>query len=98
VNEAESYSIIRAPHISEKSTIIGANRQYVFKIDREANKAKVKKAVEKLFNVKVKSVQICNVKSKPARTGRVQGRHKAWKKAYVSLDQGHTIELANDAA
>lgn len=60
---------------------------------RFANKQDVKNAVEKLFEVKVESVNILNVKGKARRFGRVEGRTKAWKKAYVKLAEGHDINF-----
>ncbi|MDE4951056.1 50S ribosomal protein L23, partial [Francisella tularensis] len=65
----------------------------VFEVDRFENKQDVKNAVEKLFEVKVESVNILNVKGKARRFGRVEGRTKAWKKAYVTLAEGHDIKV-----
>jgi large subunit ribosomal protein L23 len=86
------FKTLLAPHVTEKSAYGSEeNRRYVFKILKDATKLDVKRAVEKLFNVKVISVCVCNVKGKATRFGRVLGRHKHWKKAYVTLAKGEEI-------
>ncbi len=86
--------VLLAPHVSEKAAVAAdANRQFVFKVLPDANKAEIKGAVEKLFEVKVENVQVSNVKGKKKRFGQVQGRRANWKKAYVTLQEGHDIEL-----
>ncbi len=85
------FKVLLAPHVSEKSA--GRDRQYVFKVVAGANKLTIKKAVEMFFSVKVKNVRTLNNKGKPARFGRTIGRHKAWKKAYVTLTEGQHIEI-----
>lgn len=89
--------LIQSPHMSEKA-VIGKekNREYVFHVLKAATKPDVKQAVELMFNTKVESVRIVNVKSKPKRFGQIQGRSKAWKKAYVKLQVGHEIEFAGN--
>ncbi len=86
--------VLLAPHISEKSAMAAdANRQFVFKVLPSANKKEIKDAVELLFEVKVDSVQVCNVKGKKKRFGQIQGRRPNWKKAYVTLQEGYDIEF-----
>ena len=68
--------------------------QVVFKVATDATKPEVKAAVELLFNVKVDSVQILNVKGKVKRFGRFTGRRSDWKKAYVSLTPGQEIDFS----
>ncbi len=85
--------VLLEPRMTEKGARIGALRQYVFKVMMNANKLEIKRAVEQLFNVKVKGVQVSRMKSKTKRFGRVEGKQKAWKKAYVQLAEGHSIEL-----
>ena len=65
----------------------------VFKVAKDATKPEIKQAVEALFTVKVRSVQVSNMKSKSARFGKTMGRHKAWKKAYVILALDQEIDL-----
>lgn len=88
--------VIQAPHMSEKAAIGREKREYVFHVLKSATKPDVKDAVELMFNTKVESVRIVNVKSKPKRFGQILGRSKAWKKAYVKLQAGHEIEFAGN--
>ena len=86
--------VLLAPTISEKSTFVGdKNNQVVFRVADDATKPEIKAAVELLFKVKVKSVQVANVKGKEKKTGRIMGRRRNWKKAYVSLAQGQEINF-----
>jgi len=94
MNQERLMKVLLAPHVSEKSTMVAeANNQVVFKVVPDATKAEVKKAVEMLFDVKVESVQVLNVKGKAKRTGKVEGRRKNWRKAYVSLAEGNEIDF-----
>lgn len=87
--------IIKSPHLSEKATIAAELRnEYVFEVSKDATKPQVKEAVEFLFKTKVKTVRIVNVKTKPKRFGQIQGRSKAWKKAYVTLLADQKIDFA----
>ena len=86
--------IILGPHVSEKSTrIADANNQVTFKVLRDATKPEIKQAVELLFDTKVKSVAVANMKGKQKRFGRIAGRRQDWKKAYVSLQPGEDIDF-----
>lgn len=88
-------NVILRPHMSEKASIGTEKRQeYVFEVIRNATKPDVKHAVELLFKAKVESVRIVNVKTKPRRFGQIQGKSKAWKKAYVKLQAGQAIDFA----
>lgn len=88
-------SIIEAPLVSEKSTNSAEqNRQFVFKVKRNANKIEIKSAVEAMFNVEVDSVNVLNVKGKEKRFGRSVYHKSDWKKAYVKLKPGHDIEFS----
>lgn len=89
----KSLKILLAPRISEKASNLKAIGQYVFKVRSDATKFDVAKAVSSLFNVKVDSVRICNVNGKKRRFGNVAGKRKDWKKAYVSLQEGYSINL-----
>ena len=97
MNVERLYSVILAPHVSEKSAIMGeANNQYAFKVARDASKPEIKEAVEKIFNVVVEDLQVLNVKGKTKRTGRGKVRSRSdWKKAYVRLEAGHEIDFAD---
>lgn len=93
------HRIILAPVVSEKSTRLGDKHgQVVFRVLRDAHKDEIRRAVELLFKVKVENVQTLIVYGKSRRTGRVLGRRKDWKKAYVRLAQGQKIDFGAGAA
>ncbi len=95
MKEERLLNIILAPVVSEKSTVLAEkNRQFVFKVRKDAKKPEIKQAIEKLFNVAVISVQVNNVKSKVKRRGQIIGQRKGWKKAYVCLQEGYDINFA----
>ncbi len=87
--------ILVGPVVSEKSTrAADLSNQYVFKGLRDASKPEVRKAVEKMFDVKVTAVQLLNVKGKTKRFGQTTGRRSDWKKAYITLAEGSEIDFA----
>ncbi len=95
MNQERMYQILEMPHISEKSALLGDSaNQAVFKVSPDASKAEIKEAVEQLFSVKVADVRTANMKGKSKRMGMRRGKRSDWKKAYVSLEQGHEIDLA----
>lgn len=94
ITEEKLFKILLAPRVTEKGTRLEMDRQYVFRVASNTTKQKIKAAVEKLFNVKVDTVRICNVRGKVRRFGAITGKRKGWKKAYVSLAEGHTIKFA----
>lgn len=80
--------------VSEKATDLQEKQNcYMFKVAQSANKLEIKKAVEKAFNVNVVSVTTINVKGKTKKLGRFVGKRPGWKKAFISLKEGDTIEL-----
>ena len=86
--------IIKAPIITEKSADLAQNKNTItFSVDPKANKTQIKQAVEKLFNVKVESVNTVNAKPKKKRVGRYLGMTNKVKKAIVKLKEGSSIEL-----
>lgn len=86
--------IIKTSLVSERSTNLRTDQnKYIFRVDREANKLEIKKAVEELFKVKVDEVTTMRMYGKPKRMGRYEGRRSDWKKAIVKLKKGETIEL-----
>ncbi|MDR2614885.1 MAG: 50S ribosomal protein L23 [Candidatus Accumulibacter sp.] len=95
INQERLLQVLLAPQVSEKATwIADKNGQVVFKVSADATKPEVKAAVEALFKVDVESVQVLNVKGKVKRSGRIIGRRKGWKKAFVSLKPGQEINFA----
>ena len=90
----EPLQLIRRPLISEKSTRLKeATNTVCFEVDRRANKIEIRKAVEKLFGVKVAGVRVANRQGKWKRMGRFLGQRKDWKKAYVRLEPGEKLEF-----
>lgn len=85
-------TVIRGPHLSEKSHIAAEKGQVVLKVRTDATKAEIRKAVELLFEVKVEDVQVLNCHGKVKRHGRTKGRRANWKKAYVRLAEGSQID------
>ena len=95
MNSNDLINVLRAPVVSEKSTITAEkNKRFVFKVQKDASKSQIKKAVELAFDVKVDSVQVLNVKGKQKRFGRSMGTRSDWKKAYVKLKPGHDIDFS----
>jgi len=94
VNTEKLYSVLLAPRISEKTARLQeVSNQYVFEVARDANKADVKAAIEHLFNVKVEAVNLLNVKGKSKTFRFRSGRRSDWRKAYVRLAEGQTIDV-----
>ena len=93
--EYQLASVLESPIISEKSTNVAEkNKQFVFKVQKQATKKQVKGAVEIMFGVEVDSVQVLNVKGKQKKFGRSIGQRSDWKKAYVKLKPGHDIDFS----
>ena len=88
------YELIRSPVITEKATTITEYNQVSFRVPLEATKPEIKAAVELMFKTKVDSVTVTNVKGKKRRFGRIEGRRRSWKKAYVRLAEGQEINFA----
>jgi large subunit ribosomal protein L23 len=88
-------NVLLAPQISEKATYVAdKNEQVIFRVASDATKPEIKAAVELLFKVNVENVQVAVVKGKQKRFGRLIGRRKDWKKAYVCLAPGQEINFA----
>lgn len=87
------WDVLRRPVITEKNTRLGDLRQYMFEVDRRANKTQIKEAVEVAFKVTVTDVNTLNAPAKERRRGRVIGERSGFKKAYVTLAPGNTIEF-----
>ena len=98
ISEERLLKVLRAPLISEKSTINAeANNTIVFKVAKGATKAEIKAAVEKLFEVEVTGVRSLVVKGKKKRTGMRFGQRSDWKKAYVTLKEGSELDFVGGA-
>lgn len=95
MKEERLLQVILGPVISEKSTRLADKReQVILRVARDATKPEIKAAVELLFKVEVKDVQVANVKGKIKRFGRFFGRRSDWKKAYVCLRPGQELNFA----
>ena len=96
MNQERLLKVLRAPHVSEKATrVADEHGQYVFKVEPDATKPEVKKAVELMFDVKVKAVRTLVRKGKTKRTARGLGKRSDVKLAYVSLEAGQEIDFAD---
>lgn len=94
ISEERLMQVLLAPVVSEKSTMVAdKNEQVAFKVVSDATKPEIKAAVELLFKVQVDKVSVSNVKGKVKRSGRIMGRRKDWKKAYVCLKPGQEINF-----
>ncbi|MCL2726343.1 MAG: 50S ribosomal protein L23 [Polyangiaceae bacterium] len=93
-------SMIRRPiFLTEKSTALRSkNRQVIFEVLRDANKIQIKEAVQKLFNVKVESVNTMVYRGKERRMGRGHAKMQNWKKAIVTLKEGENIDFFAESA
>lgn len=88
------HEILRKPLITEKANLLKDAAQVVsFEVARSANKIEIKQAVEKAFEVKVKSVNTIQLRGKIKRVGYNLGQRNNWKKAYVTLEEGHNIDF-----
>ncbi|MBF9047922.1 50S ribosomal protein L23 [Rhodobacterales bacterium LSUCC0031] len=92
--KAEHYDVIRKPIITEKATMASENGAVVFEVAMDSNKPQIKQAVEELFGVKVKAVNTTITKGKNKRFRGRPGTRKDVKKAYVTLEEGNTIDVA----
>lgn len=90
---ASERSILRTPVVTEKATNLRDANTYTFRVDSRANKVQIRHAVESVFGVKVEAVRTLTVPSKPKRQGYHQGRTASWKKVYVKLRPGESIDL-----
>jgi large subunit ribosomal protein L23 len=86
-------SVLVAPHVTEKTTQnLQLRNQYTFRVRRDASRLEVRAAVELMFDVKVSGVQVVNEPGKSRRFGKTPGRTQDWKKAYVRLAAGQSID------
>ncbi len=99
MNNERLMRIIIAPRVSEKASVkADTERQHVFSVMKDAKKSEVKRAVELMFNVEVEQVRLLNMNGKHKRLGKIFGRTKDWKKAYVRLKNGFDISYGETEA
>lgn len=90
--------VVRRPLVTEKGTLAKeANNQLIFEVDRRSNKVEIRQAVEQVFKVKVLKVRTVNCEGKKKRLGRIVGKRSDWKKAYVTLAEGQSVEFFEGA-
>lgn len=87
------YDTILAPVITEKSTLLSEDNKVVFKVPLSATKKDIAEAVEELFKVKVKAVNTLITKGKTKRFRGIAGQRSDVKKAVVTLEEGHSIDV-----
>ncbi|WEF25077.1 50S ribosomal protein L23 [Paracoccus sp. S3-43] len=92
--KAEHYDVIVKPIITEKATMTSENNGVVFQVSKDSSKPQIKQAVEALFGVKVKAVNTTITKGKQKRFRGILGRRSDVKKAYVTLEEGNTIDVS----
>ena len=100
IREERLLQVLRAPHVSEKaSTAMEKSNTIVLKVAKDATKAEIKAAVQKLFEVEVEveGVNTLLVKGKTKRHGQRSGRRSDWKKAYVTLKEGQNLDFVSGA-
>lgn len=93
----DMHDMLLKPIITEKTTMLMSDGKYTFKVPLHANKIEIRKAVESVFNVKVKSVATIRVLGKVKRMGKFEGKRSDYKKAVVTLQEGETIEFFEGA-
>lgn len=93
LSQERMYDLVRAPIITEKSTMASEHNQVAFRVPLEATKPEIKAAIEGLFKVKVKDVNTLRQKGKVKRFRGIKGRRSDIKKAYVTLQEGHSIDV-----
>lgn len=99
IQQERLLNVLKAPHISEKATNNAEKgNTIVFKVALDANKVEIANAVEELFEVKVDSVRTVVVKGKTKHRGAKVGRRSDWKKAYVTLQEGQSLDFVEGAA
>ncbi len=88
------YSVIKKPHVTEKTSLSSdANNTVAVIVDKAANKIEIKQAIENLFKVKVDAVRTVTVAGKVKRAGKTYGKRSNWKKAYITLQEGQSIDF-----
>ncbi len=92
-NTKDAYKILIKPLVSEKAAEAGKLNQYIFIVNKNANKPEIKKAVEAVYGIKPIKVNIINTLGKKVRLGRVYGKRKDWKKAIITLPKGKSIQI-----
>ena len=98
-NKERLMNVLIQPHVSEKSAMVAEKaNQYVFRVIGDASKGEVKEAVELMFEVKVEGVNLLNKPGKTRRFKNIAGKRGGFKKAYVRLQDGQSIDFTGGSA
>jgi large subunit ribosomal protein L23 len=97
MNKERLMMVLLSPVVSEKAAMAAETQQYAFRVATDATKREIGRAVETMFEVEVDRVQVVNVKGKKKRFGQRSGTRQDWRKAYVRLKAGHSIDLGGGA-
>lgn len=97
MNKERLMMVLLSPVVSEKAAMAAETQQYAFRVATDATKREIGRAVEAMFEVEVDRVQVVNVKGKKKRFGQRLGTRQDWRKAYVRLKAGHSIDLGGGA-
>jgi large subunit ribosomal protein L23 len=97
MNKERLMMVLLSPVVSEKAALAAETQQYAFRVATDATKREIGRAVETMFEVEVDRVQVVNVKGKKKRFGQRSGTRQDWRKAYVRLKAGHSIDLGGGA-
>lgn len=92
---AISYAMLLRPHVTEKASVLAGRNVYVFQVPAKATKLEIASAIQDIYGVPVQQVNIVNIPSKKIRVGRRQGVKAGYKKAMVSVKQGHQIDMTS---
>ena len=97
MNNERLMKVLLGGVLSEKSAKVAESNQVVFRVATDATKPEIRRAVELMFEVKVEDVHVLNVKGKSKRFGAMQGKRSNWRKAYIRLKEGDSIDLMPSA-
>ncbi len=93
MNNERLMKVLLSGVLSEKSANVAESNQVVFRVATDATKPEIRRAVELMFEVNVEGVHVLNVKGKSKRFGAMQGKRSDWRKAYIRLKEGDSIDL-----
>lgn len=88
-----AYKILVKPLVTEKGSMLNATGKYIFEVAKGANKIEIAKAVNEVYGVKPADINILNYEGKKARSGKIIGKRKDWKKAIITLPKGESIQV-----
>lgn len=88
-----AYKILARPLVTEKGSMLNAAGKYIFEVAKGANKIDIAKAIKEVYGVKPTDINIMNFEGKKARSGKITGKRKDWKKAIITLPKGESIQV-----